>query len=97
MTAEQRHAFDTDGFIVLDPLLTPAELDRLLAAAEEVAARMRAKKRLKRDAPIAIRNALAHHDAFLDLIDHPRMLPLVVDAMGWNIQIRTSHLDVRPP
>ena len=31
---------------------------------------------------------------FLDLIDHPRMLPLVVDAIGWNIQIRTTHLDV---
>ena len=25
------------------------------------------------------------------------MLPLVVDAIGWNIQIRTSHLDYRPP
>ncbi|MEZ4676736.1 MAG: hypothetical protein R2932_21175 [Caldilineaceae bacterium] len=37
--------------------------------------------------PFAIRNALAHHDAFLDLIDHPKMLPLVVDAIGWNIQI----------
>ena len=49
------------------------------------------------DEPFAIRNALAHHTAFLDLIDHPRMLPLVVDAIGWNIQIRTSHLDYRPP
>ena len=25
------------------------------------------------------------------------MLPLVVDAIGWNIQIRTTHLDYRPP
>ena len=25
------------------------------------------------------------------------MPPLVVDAIGWNIQIRTSHLDYRPP
>ena len=23
--------------------------------------------------------------------------PLVVDAIGWNIQIRTTHLDYRPP
>jgi len=44
-----------------------------------------------------LRNALSHHEAFLDLIDHPRMLPLVVDAIGWNIQIRTTHLDYRPP
>ena len=44
-----------------------------------------------------MRNALAQHDAFLDLIDHPRILPLVIDAIGWNIQIRTTHLDYRPP
>ena len=47
--------------------------------------------------PFTIRNALTQHEAFLDLIDHPKMLPLVVDAIGWNIQIRTTHLDYRPP
>ncbi|MEZ4865983.1 MAG: phytanoyl-CoA dioxygenase family protein [Caldilineaceae bacterium] len=97
MTAQQKFDFDEKGYIILENFFTPAELERLLAAVDEVGARVREAKGLKPGDPFAIRNALAHHDAFLDLIDHPRMLPLVVDAIGWNIQIRTTHLDYRPP
>ena len=97
MTEQQQRDFEEQGFIILADFLTPEELQRLLAAVDEVAAEVRAASGQSADEPFAIRNALALHDAFLDLIDHPRMLPLVVDAIGWNIQIRTSHLDCRPP
>ena len=97
MTPQQRAEFDEQGFIILDDFLAPEELERLLSAADEVADRARQHEGLGPDDPVAVRNALAHHEAFLDLIDHPRMLPLVVDAIGWNIQIRTTHLDCRPP
>jgi len=97
MTDQQRQEFDERGFILLDNFFTPDELDRLLSAIDEVAARVRAEKGLGTDDPFALRNALSQHEAFLDLIDQPRMLPLVVDAIGWNIQIRTTHLDYRPP
>ena len=97
MTPQQRAAFDEQGFIILEDFLTAAELERLLRAVDEVAERVRRREGLGRGDPFAVRNALTHHEAFLDLIDHPRMLPLVVDAIGWNIQIRTTHLDYRPP
>ena len=97
MTEQQEKDFGEKGFIILENFLTEEELERLLAAADDMAARIQETKGLKPDDPFAIRNALAHDTAFLDLIDHPRMLPLVVDAIGWNIQIRTSHLDYRPP
>ncbi|MYJ00089.1 MAG: phytanoyl-CoA dioxygenase family protein, partial [Gemmatimonadetes bacterium] len=97
MTPQQAQDFDEKGFIVLEEFFDQAELDRLLAAIDEVGDRIRSEKDLGPDDPYAVRNALAHHEAFLDLIDHPRMLPLVVDAIGWNIQIRTTHLDYRPP
>ncbi len=97
MTQEQRADFDKKGFVILEDFLTQDELSRLLAAVEEVADKVRNVEGLGPDDPFAVRNALSHHDAFLDLIDHPRMLPLVVDAIGWNIQIRTTHLDYRPP
>ena len=97
MTEQQKRDFDENGFIVLEDFLDPDELERLLAAVDEVAAKVRRAKGLGPGDPFAVRNALAHHEAFLDLIDHPGMLPLVVDAIGWNIQIRTSHLDYRPP
>src|SRR5258708_648796 len=97
MTAEQRRSFDERGFILIEDFFNPTEFDRLLRAIDEVAERVRAEKGLSENDPFALRNALSHHEAFLDLIDNPRILPLVVDAIGWNIQIRTTHLDVRPP
>ena len=97
MTPEQANDFDEKGFIVLDGFFEQSELDRLLRAIAEVGDRIRAETGLGPGEPFAVRNALAHHEAFLDLTDHPRILPLVVDAIGWNIQIRTTHVDVRPP
>ncbi len=97
MTQQQRADFDEKGFVILEDFLTKGELKRLLAAVEEVAEKVRRAEGLGPGDPFAVRNALSHHEAFLDLIDHPRMLPLVVDAIGWNIQIRTTHLDFRPP
>ena len=97
MTPEQQRAFDEDGFVILENFLTSAELTRLSDAADEIVARIQKEQDLPPETHFQVRNALAQHDAFLDLIDHPRMLPLVVDAIGWNIQIRTTHLDYRPP
>jgi len=97
MTDEQRRSFDEQGFIVIEDFFSQVEFDRLLRAIDEVAARVREEKGLGENDPFALRNALTQHEAFLDLIDNPRILPLVVDAIGWNIQIRTTHLDYRPP
>lgn len=97
MTQQQEKDFDEKGYIILEDFLTQEELARLLSAIDEVKAKVRRAEGGEPNDPFTIRNALAHHEAFLDLIDHPRMLPLVVDAIGWNIQIRTTHLDYRPP
>lgn len=97
MTEQQEKDFEEKRFIILDEFLTHDELERLLLAVDEVTAKVRQSTNLEPNAPFAIRNALAHHKAFLDLIDHPKMMLLVVDAISWNIQIRTTHLDYRPP
>ena len=97
MSEEQKRDFEEKGFIVLEDFLEQTEVDRLLLAIDEVGDKVRGAKGLGEEEPFSVRNALSQHDAFLDLIDHPRMLPLVVDAIGWNIQIRTTHLDYRPP
>jgi ectoine hydroxylase len=97
LTDEQRRAFDEDGYVLLHDFFAPDEYRRLMDAIDEVAARYRREKGLSEDTHFGVRNALAKHEAFLDLIDHPRMLPLVVDTIGWNVQVRTTHLDYRPP
>ena len=97
LTDEQRRDFEEKGYVILPDFFEPDELGRLLAAIDEVRDAYDREYGVPPDTPFAVRNALARHEAFLDLIDHPRMLPLVVDVIGWNIQIRTTHLDYRPP
>lgn len=97
MSEQQERDFAEKGFVILEDFLIQSELERFLLAIDEVDDEVRKTKGLGPQDPFAIRNALAYHEAFLDLIDHPRMLLLVVDAIGWNIQIRTTHLDYRPP
>lgn len=96
LTEEQQRQFDEDGFILIENALSPEEVDRLLAVVDELDAKYRAMQGIGPDAAYQVRNALAHHDELFRLIDHPVLFPLVVDVMGCNIQIRTSHLDTRP-
>ena len=96
MTPEQQRQWEEDGFFVIPEFLTALEVERLLTTIDAVAAEHAAATGGLADAGFQVRNLLAHGDAFLDLVDHPRMLPLVVDAIGTDIQIRTSHLDYRP-
>ena len=96
MTPEQQRQWEVDGFFVCADFLSADEVQRLLAAIDAVAAEHATATGGLPEAGFQVRNLLAHGDAFLDLVDHPRMLPLVVDAIGTDIQIRTSHLDIRP-
>ena len=100
MTPDQTRAFEEDGYFVLPSFWPGAELARLLDAVEQVRAGWRAAKGFGSaddDQPFSIRNLVAHHDAFLQLADHPRVLPLVLGTLGPNVQLKTSHLDYRPP
>ena len=97
MTRAQRDAFDRDGFFVVEDFLTAAELEDLVRAVDVVAERARTAHGKSASTPVTIRNALSHHEEVLRWIDHPKLLPFIVDAIGWNIQVRTTHIDHRPP
>ena len=97
ITEEQERQFDEDGFILIEDALSPTEVATLVKVVDELDERYRSEKGIGSDEPFQIRNAVSHHEELLRLIDHPILLPLVVDVLGVNIQIRTSHLDVRPP
>jgi ectoine hydroxylase len=97
ITAEQRRRFDTDGYFVVDDALTTAEIDHLVDVVDAFADGVRRRRSLPGQAPVRVRNIVARHQAFLDLLEHPTLLPLVVDVLGPSIQLRGSNLDVRPP
>ena len=46
---------------------------------------------------VKLRNCISHNENILNLIDHPKILPLIVDAIGWNIQNRDSTFDYKFP
>ncbi len=97
ITEAQRRQFDEDGFFLVEDALTPAEIAELVDLADELYAVYRDERKLGPHDAAQWRNIVALHPLFRRLIDHSKMLPLVVDLIGYNIQIRTSHLDVRPP
>ena len=97
MTEQQRDELNGRGFTVLESILEAAEVTRVEAAMDQVADRVRKGRGLAPDESVTLRNAISRHEALLDLVDHPRILPLAVDAMGWNIQNRDSVLDYKAP
>lgn len=96
LTAEQRRAFDEDGFFLVEDALSPEVVAELLDVVDRRYAGYKAERALG-DEAFQMRNVVAMDPLFLRLVDHAVMLPLVVDIMGFNIQLRTSHADVRPP
>ena len=97
MTDQQRDELNGPGFTVIERALNQSELERVSAGMDEVAGRLRKVRGLGPHDSVTVRNAVARHEAILDLLDHPRILPLVVDAMGWNIQNRDSVFDYKAP
>jgi ectoine hydroxylase-related dioxygenase (phytanoyl-CoA dioxygenase family) len=90
MTAEQRQELNIIGFTVLPSVLQGRELNEVRSAMEEVVAMTRSEHGVIANETVTHRNALARHPAMLNLIDHPTVLPLVVDTMGVNLQNRDS-------
>jgi ectoine hydroxylase len=87
-----REEFERDGFVVVPGALAAGEVRRLEAAVDRV--------REREAGPGEPLHRLAFaglDDAFLDLVDHPRCLSLVTDALGSNIYVYHCHLDVHPP
>ena len=97
LTPEQRADFERDGFIILRGALTPAEVAHYIGVVDDIDARFRAERGLTPDATVEVRNSVAYAPELLPLLDHPVAFPLMVDMLGWNIQMTTSHVFVRTP
>jgi Phytanoyl-CoA dioxygenase (PhyH) len=94
LTSKQRELFLATGFLVFENVLNQMELRKLNRVADLLYSRQRANPESRR---LEIRNCVARHSALLQMIDHPTLLPVIVDLLGPNIKVRTSELDIRPP
>lgn len=97
LTAAERRQFDEDGFILVPNALTQREVHELTDAVDRFARQYCKRGADPSNAPLRMGNIVARGDCFLRLLDHPGILPLVVDVLGYRIHLRASQLDYRPP
>ena len=97
MTERQKDDLNRKGFFIVENLLSAHEVAAVAAAMDQVAAEVRAERGLGPGDRVALRNGMIRHETLLDLMDHPAILELVVDAYGWNIHNRDSVTLCGPP
>lgn len=83
LTTDQRKQWKKEGYLVLKGVLSPDEVQALLATVDEMDA--------------VLRNVMEDYDIFVDLMDHPVTFPIVRELMGDFIQLSMSQVIVRPP
>jgi hypothetical protein len=95
LTDEERRHFQEHGYLVVPGALDRAEAARLTEAVDRVGGRERAAG-YPPDKLLSFSNILLEDNAFVDLVDWPRIFPKVWGILGWNVYVYHTHLDVTP-
>jgi ectoine hydroxylase len=97
MTAEQRAAFERDGYLIIRGALGPDEVAAARDAVDRVYAARAKAGSFGPDGSMHLLSAVANCPEVASLIDHPATFGCVWSVLGWNIHVYHSHLDVHPP
>lgn len=100
MTDEQRLFFETNGYLVLPGALSGEELIRVRAAADQAEARWRAdpaRLGLRTPRLEQVQAPIEYDDLFLDLMEHPRVFPIVREILGEDVSMIDNDLFLTPP
>ena len=94
-----RDHFDRQGYLIVRQALDEATVARLLEAGDRLLASdlRTGRQQATHGRTDGFRNTIALDDNFIPLIDHPRILPTVVQLLGADLQIMTSHLIHKRP
>ncbi len=82
LTDEQKFLFDLEGYLVLPGVLSAAECDELSAHADRAWPRQAADGLFRRTESVSLWGR-----PFLDLMDHPTVLPVLVELIGSRLRI----------
>ncbi|MEK8132631.1 phytanoyl-CoA dioxygenase family protein [Paenibacillus filicis] len=89
--AEWKAQFEEQGYLILPGVLSQEQVGRLNAAIDD----------LLEEEPGSLAHNIYHsverHPEIAALIDEPTVLPLIVNLLGYNIQLHISHLTIRKP
>ena len=94
MTIDQRLQYENQGFLHLPGVIPPDMVARLRRAFDVAAARERGGNG---QGFYDIPNILDVDDCFVDLVDLPTVLPILLEVVGPDIQLNHTHARVFPP
>ena len=107
--AGQKAFYEDQGYLVFPELLSPSEVAELRAALAEVLQQAEGLTRSNDKFSVTkaeaeeryyvrrIFNPIAHHRAFYDLVFNPKIVDLVENLIGPNIQLHHTKLNLKPP
>ncbi|MEM7019421.1 MAG: phytanoyl-CoA dioxygenase family protein [Pseudomonadota bacterium] len=82
MTDEEKFTFDLEGYLVIRNVLTVEEIAELNRQADEIWPRQAEAQPFRRTADIS-----KWGKPFLDLMDHPKVLPYLIELLGRQLRI----------
>ena len=96
---EQICEFDEKGYLIVRNVLDSATLSKLEQASDRLIDSDLETNRQTNPTGLydGFHNTLSLDDAYLPLLTHPTILPLVIHLLGSNIQLMTSHLIYKYP
>ena len=99
MSDQQRQQFRDEGYLIVRNALDNATIEQLIEVGDRLIATDERHNRYEVDDGLydGFRNCITMDDAFIPLLTHPQVLPLVIQLLGSNLQLSTSHLIYRYP
>ncbi len=94
--AGTRGSLERDGYVLLPSTLTPDRVGDLVDAVDGVWSRHRDAAAGPGAPALHLLAFLTQDERFVELVDHPPVLDLVVEILGPNIFVYHCHLDVHP-
>lgn len=100
LSDEQRLFFETHGYLMVPGALAPDELERVRRAADEAEDRWRRDPELpgcRMPEFLEIEGVMELHPALFDLVEHPRVFPMVWEVLGTDVQVLDHAYYITPP
>lgn len=99
ISENQLRQFDNEGYLIVRNVLDSKTIETLIEASDRLIASDHKVNRQRRfDGRYdGFRNAVTLDDAYIPLLTHPTILPIVVQLLGANLQLMTSHLIYKQP
>ncbi|TVY11024.1 phytanoyl-CoA dioxygenase family protein [Paenibacillus cremeus] len=96
LTEEERNTFNQTGYLILENVLSPEQVQALTVEVDRIHARKLSEGQDPQKA-MFYTDFVKDHQMFLDLVDYEKVLPKVWGLLGWNIYMYHTHLIVTPP